>query len=125
MSTETFQGKKFFQHSRQEIMKAFEKLRQVQRRLYAELANSEIQLHEYREVIKTLKSCHSAEKCFHSQSDILMEKTVQEMFPILVKEKDALEKQLENLRKLIDDKSREVQKFQDTYNIRVITEKHN
>ncbi|GFW29137.1 hypothetical protein TNCV_2838771 [Trichonephila clavipes] len=48
MSSESAQGKKLFLHSRQEIMKAFEQLRQVQRRLYAELANLEIQLHEYR-----------------------------------------------------------------------------
>ncbi|GFS75033.1 uncharacterized protein NPIL_503771 [Nephila pilipes] len=122
MSEPTAQGKKFFQHSRQEIMKKFEKLRQSQRRLYADLANLEIQLQEHREVIRTLKSCNPSQKCFHSLSDILMGRNVQDMFPILLKEKDTLEKRLENLRKRIDEKSREVQDFQSTYNIRVISE---
>ncbi|GIY91437.1 uncharacterized protein CEXT_671621 [Caerostris extrusa] len=111
-----------------EVIKNFEKLRQAQKQLYAELLNVEVQLQEYKiyqnrmEVLKTLRSSDPAQKCFRLQSDVLVEKTVKDVFPAVVLEKEKMEKTLEELRVAIQEKSRVVQEYQSHHRIRVLLE---
>ncbi|GBM46514.1 hypothetical protein AVEN_109511-1 [Araneus ventricosus] len=109
-------------YSRQEVKKKFELLRQTQRQLYAEMANAEVQLSDYREVLWALKNSDPAAKCFYSQPGVLVQRTVEEIFPIVVLDKEKLENEIEKLRLRIEEKSREVEQFRATFNIQFLSE---
>ncbi|XP_055950583.1 prefoldin subunit 2-like isoform X2 [Argiope bruennichi] len=86
------------------------------------MANAEVQLSDHREVLKTLKNCDPAAKCFYTQSGVLLERTVKEIFPLVVMGKEKLEKEIENLRLRIEEKTREVDQFRITFNVQILSE---
>ncbi|CAL1266648.1 unnamed protein product [Larinioides sclopetarius] len=86
------------------------------------MANAEVQLSDYREVLWALKNSDPDAKCFYSQPDVLVERTVKEIFPLVVLDKEKLENEIEKLRQRIEEKSREVEQFRTTFNIQLLSE---
>ncbi|XP_035220325.1 prefoldin subunit 2-like [Stegodyphus dumicola] len=105
--------------SKHEIISQFNKLRQEQRKLYAELADKEVNLQEYREVLKILKEVNPNRKCFRLSSGILLERSVHETYPSLLLQREMLEEQIEDLTARIVESTKVIQDFQLKYSVRI------
>lgn len=74
---------------------------------------------EHNLVIKTLEAQDGSKKAWRLVGDVLVERTVSEVVPDIIKNRDNLLAVIGNLRKQLEAKQKEVAAFEGKYNVRM------
>ncbi|RXG53876.1 Prefoldin subunit 2 [Armadillidium vulgare] len=124
----------------QEIVQNFQQMRNEQRSLMGKISELEQDLNEtqirgilafilrhrriiglsyLRVVIETLEEVSPKRKCFRMIGGVLVEKTVEEILPALVHNRNQLSKLIENLNEKLVAKGKEINEFREKHGIRI------
>uniref|UniRef100_T1H5P6 Prefoldin subunit 2 n=1 Tax=Megaselia scalaris TaxID=36166 RepID=T1H5P6_MEGSC len=82
---------------KEEIIAEFQNMRNEQRMLATKLNTLEMDLKEHKTVIELLKTVDENRKCFRLIGGVLCERTVKEVLPQLVENKDLMEQAAQKL----------------------------
>ncbi|XP_030571367.1 probable prefoldin subunit 2 [Drosophila novamexicana] len=115
MSSEAVKG----QMSQEKIVAQFQQLRNEQRNLANSLNTLEMDLREHKTVIETLNSADPERKCFRLIGGVLCERTVKEVLPQLVDNKDFIAKTITTVSEDLSKKGQELNKFKEEHNIKI------
>ncbi|XP_043478246.1 prefoldin subunit 2 [Leptopilina heterotoma] len=105
--------------SNEEIFAGFQSLRNEQKLMANKLSEMEMELNEHKIVIDTLKTVDPRKKCYRMIGGILCERTVQEVMPALVTNKEQLTKVIETLNEQLTKKGVEINEYKEKHNIRI------
>ncbi|KAH0951371.1 hypothetical protein HN011_007010 [Eciton burchellii] len=105
--------------SSEEILSEFQMLRNEQRMLANKLSEMEMELNEHKIVIDTLKNVEPKRKCYRMIGGVLCERTVEDIMPALVTNKEQLMKVIETLNDQVTKKGTEINEYKEKYNIRI------
>ncbi|XP_012258371.1 prefoldin subunit 2 [Athalia rosae] len=105
--------------SNEEIFAGFQTLRSEQRVMASKLSEMELELNEHKIVIDTLKNVDPGRKCYRMIGGILCERTVQEITPTLISNKEQLTKVIETLNEQLAKKGAEINDYKEKHNIRI------
>lgn len=76
-------------------------------------------LKEHELVIENLKDVNPDKKCFRMLGGVLVERTVKEVLPALVNNKQQMAKLIETLTKQLETKGMEINKYRETHNLKI------
>ncbi|KAH8296670.1 hypothetical protein KR054_009660 [Drosophila jambulina] len=105
--------------SQEAIVAQFQQLRNDQRNLANSLNTLEMDLREHKTVIETLQSADPERKCFRQIGGVLCERTVKEVLPQLVENKDFIAKTITMVTEDLSKKGSELNKFKEEHNIKI------
>lgn len=105
--------------SNEEIFAGFQMLRNEQRLMANKLSEMEMELNEHKIVIDTLKNVDPKRKCFRMIGGVLCERTVEDVMPTLVTNKEQLIKVIEGLNDQLTKKGMEINEYKEKHNIRI------
>ncbi|KAG7206136.1 hypothetical protein KM043_003528 [Ampulex compressa] len=105
--------------SNEEILAEFQTLRNEQRMMANKLSEMEMELNEHKIVIDTLMNVDPKRKCYRMIGGVLCERTVEDVMPALVSNKEQLTKVIDTLNDQLTKKGIEVNEFKDRHNIRI------
>uniref|UniRef100_A0A0P4VVP7 Prefoldin subunit 2 n=1 Tax=Scylla olivacea TaxID=85551 RepID=A0A0P4VVP7_SCYOL len=103
----------------EEIVQKFQQLRNEQRSLMAKITELEQDLNEHKIVIETLQDVSPDRKCFRMVGGVLVERTVTEVLPALINNKEQLTKVIDSLNVKLVSKGKEVNEYRAKHNIKV------
>ncbi|KAK4309281.1 hypothetical protein Pmani_019093 [Petrolisthes manimaculis] len=103
----------------EEIVQKFQQLRNEQRSLMAKISELEQDLNEHKIVIETLQDVSPERKCFRMVGGVLVERTVTEILPALVNNKEQLTKVIDSLNVKLVSKGKEVNEYRAKHNIKI------
>ncbi|XP_071863736.1 prefoldin 2 [Bombus fervidus] len=102
-----------------EILSEFQMLRNEQRAMANKLSEMEMELNEHKIVIDTLKNIEPKRKCYRMTGGVLCERTVEDVMPALVTNKEQLIKVIDALNDQLTKKGLEINEFKEKHNIRI------
>ncbi|CAL1674943.1 unnamed protein product [Lasius platythorax] len=105
--------------SAEEILSEFQTLRNEQRILANKLSEMEMELNEHKIVIDTLKNVDPKRKCYRMIGGVLCERTVEDVMPALVTNKEQLMKVIDALNDQVTKKGIEINEYKEKHNIRI------
>lgn len=105
--------------SHDQIIGGFQDLRQQQRAIASKISEVEMDLKEHELVIENLKDVNPDKKCFRMLGGVLVERTVKEVLPALVNNKQQMAKLIETLTKQLETKGMEINKYRETHNLKI------
>nr|CAD7424012.1 unnamed protein product [Timema monikensis] len=88
-------------------------LRAEQRHMANKLSEMEVELHEHKVVIETLKNVDGDRKCFRMVGGVLCEKTVKDVLPALITNNVQINKFIDNLNEQLTKKGQEVNEYKE------------
>ncbi|XP_050720936.1 prefoldin subunit 2-like [Eriocheir sinensis] len=103
----------------EEIVQKFQQLRNEQRSLMAKITELEQDLNEHKIVIETLQDVSPDRKCFRMVGGVLVERTVTEVLPALINNKEQLTKVIDSLNVKLVSKGKEVNDYRAKHNIKI------
>ncbi|XP_011172073.1 prefoldin subunit 2 [Solenopsis invicta] len=103
----------------EEILTEFQSLRNEQRILANKLSEMEMELNEHKIVIDTLKNVDPKRKCYRMIGGLLCERTVEDVMPALVTNKEQLMKVIDALNDQVTKKGIEINEYKEKHNIRI------
>lgn len=105
--------------SKEQIVAGFQELRQQQRALASKISELEMDMKEHELVIETLKDVAPERKCFRMVGGVLVERTVKDVLPALVNNKEQMNKLVETLTKQLETKGNEINKYRERHNLKI------
>ncbi|XP_076623079.1 prefoldin 2 [Colletes latitarsis] len=105
--------------SNTEILSEFQMLRNEQRTMANKLSEMEMELNEHKIVIDTLKNVDPKRKCYRMTGGVLCERTVADVMPALVTNREQLMKVIDALNEQLTKKGIEINEFKEKHNIRI------
>ncbi|XP_029056540.1 prefoldin subunit 2 [Osmia bicornis bicornis] len=105
--------------SNAEILSEFQMLRNEQRTMANKLSEMEMELNEHKIVIDTLKNIDPKRKCYRMTGGVLCERTVEDVMPALVTNKEQLTKVIDALNDQLMKKGVEINEFKEKHNIKI------
>jgi len=105
--------------SQEQIVGGFQELRQQQRQCVAKISDIEMDMKEHELVIETLKEVDEKRRCFRMVGGVLVERTVKDVLPALVNNKDQMDKLVETLTKQLETKGVEINKYREEHNLTI------
>ncbi|KAJ8281819.1 hypothetical protein COCON_G00043380 [Conger conger] len=108
--------------SAEQVVAAFQRMRQEQRSMAAKAAELEMEINEHSLVIDTLQEVDPSRKCFRLVGGVLVERTVKEVLPALESNKGQISRIVESLSTQMQAKGRELTEYRERYNIRLVGE---
>uniref|UniRef100_A0A8W8KQ17 Prefoldin subunit 2 n=1 Tax=Magallana gigas TaxID=29159 RepID=A0A8W8KQ17_MAGGI len=134
--------------SKEQIVAGFQELRQQQRALASKISELEMDMKEHELVIETLKDVAPERKCFRMVGGVLVERTVKDVLPALVNNKEQVKmffhlvlifvfldilflgclilcflfqmnKLVETLTKQLETKGNEINKYRERHNLKI------
>ncbi|XP_006561235.1 probable prefoldin subunit 2 [Apis florea] len=102
-----------------EILSEFQMLRNEQRAMANKLSEMEMELNEHKIVIDTLKNIDPKRKCYRMTGGVLCERTVEDVMPALITNKEQLIKVIDTLNDQLTKKGIEINEFKEKHNIRI------
>ncbi|XP_013104011.1 probable prefoldin subunit 2 [Stomoxys calcitrans] len=103
----------------EKVVAEFQQLRNEQRNLVNNLNTLEMDIKEHKTVIDTLKTVDPDRKCFRLIGGVLCERTVKEVLPQLIENKDFIEKTIALVTEDLTKKGQQINKFKEEHNIRI------
>merc|ERR1712147_86677 len=100
----------------EQIVMKFNQMRQEQRIVVNKMS-------EYKIVIDTLKNVDPSRKCFRMVGGILSERAVKEVLPALQQNQTQIGDVIESLKKQLQERGQELNKFREEHNIQIRGEK--
>ncbi|XP_046851997.1 prefoldin subunit 2-like isoform X1 [Xenia sp. Carnegie-2017] len=107
----------------EQINAQFNQLRQEQRAFLSKIGELEMDYSEHSMVIENLKIIAPDRKCFRLVGGVLVERTVKDVLPALVSNRDKIKGLVQNLNDQLKTKSDELNVFKEQHNIRLLGEK--
>ncbi|XP_064471376.1 prefoldin subunit 2-like [Ornithodoros turicata] len=107
------------QAQEQNIIDGFNQLRQEQRSLTAKLIELEMDLNEHTLVADALQKVDGDRRCYRMIGDVLVERTVKEILPAVVSNKEKMAKAVEGLNQKIVAKGQELNEYREKHNIQI------
>ncbi|KAG7465262.1 hypothetical protein MATL_G00174490 [Megalops atlanticus] len=108
--------------SAEQVVAAFQRMRQEQRSMAAKVAELEMEINEHSLVIDTLREVDPTRKCYRLVGGVLVERTVKEVLPALESNKEQISRIVESLNTQMQTKGRELTEYRERYNIRLVGE---
>ncbi|KAG9346655.1 hypothetical protein JZ751_006966 [Albula glossodonta] len=113
--------------SAEQVVAAFQRMRQEQRSMAAKVAELEMEINEHSLVIDTLREVDPSRKCYRLVGGVLVERTVKEVLPALESNKEQaslyyISKIVDSLSTQMQTKGRELTEYRERYNIRLVGE---
>ncbi|XP_045210075.1 prefoldin subunit 2-like [Mercenaria mercenaria] len=105
--------------SQEEIIAGFQELRQHQRQVVGKISDIEMDMKEHELVIETLKEVDDQRKCFRLVGGVLVERTVKDVLPALVNNKEQMGKLVETLSRQLEQKGKEINQYRETHNLKI------
>ncbi|XP_066585721.1 prefoldin subunit 2 [Prorops nasuta] len=105
--------------TKEEIFAGFQTLRNEQRLMASKLTEMEMELNEHKIVIDTLKDVDPKRKCYRMIGGLLCERTVEDVMPTLVTNKEQLIKVIDSLNEQLTKKGSEINEYKEKHNIRI------
>ncbi|KAH3700200.1 prefoldin subunit 2-like [Dreissena polymorpha] len=105
--------------SQEQVIAGFQELRQQQRQIVGKVSDIEMDMKEHELVIETLKEVDENRRCFRLVGGVLVERTVKDVLPALVNNKEQMGKVVENLNKSLEQKGLEINKYRETHNLKI------
>ncbi|XP_069115410.1 prefoldin subunit 2-like [Argopecten irradians] len=103
----------------EQIVAGFQELRQQQRAFATKISELEMDMKEHELVIETLKEVEDGRKCFRMVGGVLVERTVKDVLPALVSNKDQMGKIIETLNVKLEEKGKEINKYREQHNLKI------
>ncbi|TMW69351.1 hypothetical protein Poli38472_001507 [Pythium oligandrum] len=107
------------QLSDQQIIAMYKSMRAEIRQMAEKIAELEVETTEHDRVIATLQGLPPTRKAFRMVGGVLVERTVQEVLPAVVTNRDGVKQVLEQLNESIKQKEASANEWQRKYNIEV------
>ncbi|CAN7980006.1 unnamed protein product [Ixodes pacificus] len=107
------------QSQEQGIVDGFNQLRQEQRSLTAKLVELEMDLNEHNLVAEALQKVDGDRRCYRMVGGVLVERTVKDILPAVMQNKDNIAKSVEALNDRIVKKGQEVNEYREKHNIQI------
>jgi len=101
------------------IIQGFNVLRNEQRSIATKTNELQQDLNEHKIVIETLDGVDGDRKCFRMVGGVLVERTVKDVTPALVNNKDKMSKLIESLDKQLTEKGEEINGYMEKYQIQL------
>ncbi|XP_048778205.2 prefoldin subunit 2-like [Ostrea edulis] len=105
--------------SKEQIIAGFQELRHQQRAIASKISELEMDMKEHELVIDTLKDVAPDRKCFRLVGGVLVERTVKDVLPALLNNKDQMGKLVETLTKQLESKGSEINKYREKHNLKI------
>ncbi|XP_046340895.1 prefoldin subunit 2-like [Haliotis cracherodii] len=105
--------------SQEQIIAGFQELRQQQRILATKISEIEMDMKEHELVIETLKEVDSDRKCFRMVGGVLVERTVKDVLPALVNNKDQMNNLVGTLTKQLETKGTDINKYREHHGLKI------
>merc|ERR1719188_2308369 len=105
--------------SQEEIIQVFNTMRNEQRQIAGKTNELQQDLNEHKIVIETLEGVDGDRKCFRMVGGVLVERTVKDVLPALVSNRDKMGKLIESLDKQLSDKGAEINGYMEKHNIQL------
>merc|ERR1719211_325040 len=105
--------------SQEEIVAGFNAMRNEQRQIASKTNELQQDLNEHKIVIETLDGVDGDRKCFRMVGGVLVERTVKEVLPALVSNRDKMGKLIESLEKQLTEKGEEINGYMEKHNIQL------
>lgn len=105
--------------SQEEIVQGFQALRNEQRSYASKINELQSDMAEHKIVVENLEKVDGDRKCYRMVGGVLVERTVKEVIPALVNNRDKLGKLIESLNTQLVDKGGEINGYMEKHNIQV------
>lgn len=105
--------------NQEEIVQGFQALRNEQRSYASKINELQSDLAEHKIVIENLEKVDGDRKCYRMVGGVLVERTVKDVVPALVNNRDKLSKLIESLNTQLVDKGAEINGYMEKHNIQV------
>jgi len=105
--------------SQEEIVQGFQALRNEQRTYATKVSELSADLAEHKIVIENLDNIDGDRKCYRMVGGVLVERTVKDVVPALISNRDKLSKLIESLNTQLVDKGAEINGYMEKHNIQV------
>ncbi|XP_063059785.1 prefoldin subunit 2-like [Engraulis encrasicolus] len=115
-------GKQLSGASAELVVAGFQRLRQEQRSLATKAAELEIEVNEHSLVIDALEEADPGRKCYRLIGGVLVERSVQDILPSLLCNREQLTKIVESLNTQMQAKGKELNNYRERYSIRIAGE---
>ncbi|WAR04649.1 PFD2-like protein [Mya arenaria] len=103
----------------EQVIAGFQDLRVQQRNIANKVAEVEMDMKEHELVIETLKEVDESRKCFRLVGGVLVERTVKDVLPALVNNKEQMEKMVDSMKGSLVTKGEEINKYRETHNLKI------
>merc|ERR1712241_297635 len=107
------------QKTQEAIIQGFNAMRNDQKQIASKTSELQQDLNEHNIVIETLDGVDGDRKCFRMVGGVLVERTVKEVLPALVSNRDKMGKLIESLEKQLSDKGAEINGYMEKHNIQL------
>merc|ERR1712058_120056 len=107
------------QKTQEVIIQGFNAMRNDQKQIASKTSELQQDLNEHNIVIETLDGVDGDRKCFRMVGGVLVERTVKEVLPALVGNRDKMGKLIESLDKQLTDKGEEINGYMEKHNIQL------
>jgi len=101
------------------VVQGFNNLRNEQRSIATKTNELQQDLNEHNIVIETLNGVDGDRKCFRMVGGVLVERTVKEVVPALVNNRDKMGKLITSLEKQLQEKGEEINGYMEKHQIKV------
>jgi prefoldin subunit 2 len=105
--------------AQEEIIQGFNGLRNEQRAIASKLNELQQDLNEHKIVIETLEGVDPDRKCFRMVGGVLVQRTVKEVMPALVGNRDKMGKLISSLDGSLTEKGGEINGYMEKHNIQI------
>jgi len=105
--------------SQEQVISYFNQMRQEQKLLVTKLSEVEQDLNEHSLVVDALKDVDQDRICYRMIGGVLVERTVKEVLPAVIHNKEQLTEFIERLNQQIEKKGTEINEFKQKYNIQI------
>ncbi|OWF42310.1 prefoldin subunit 2-like [Mizuhopecten yessoensis] len=105
--------------SAEQIVAGFQELRQQQRAFATKTSELEMDMKEHELVIETLKEVEDDRKCFRMVGGVLVERTVKDVLPALISNREQMGKIVETLTEKLESKGTEINKYREQHNLKI------
>eukprot|EP00878_Enallax_costatus_P006547 GHUV01006864.1.p1 GENE.GHUV01006864.1~~GHUV01006864.1.p1 ORF type:complete len:148 (+),score=44.73 GHUV01006864.1:465-908(+) len=106
--------------SEQEVVARFQEMRQNVSTLFSKLSDIEQEAQEHDLVIKQLQPMDKTRKCYRMIGDVLVERTVAETLPAVMRNREGLGNVMKQLQTQLETQQKALAEFQQKYKIRVM-----
>lgn len=106
--------------SEQEVVARFQEMRQSISTLFSKLSDIEQEAQEHDLVIKQLQPMDKSRKCYRMIGDVLVERTVAETLPAVMRNREGLESVMKQLQTQLEAQQKALAEFQQKYKIRIM-----
>ncbi|KAK3612114.1 hypothetical protein CHS0354_031185 [Potamilus streckersoni] len=105
--------------SHEQIIAGFQELRQQQRGIASKISEIEMDMKEHELVIETLKDVDQDRKCFRLVGGVLVERTVKDVLPALISNKEQMFNMVKTLAKQLENKGVEINNYREQHNLKI------